>query len=58
MNLGNNFGKTALMLAAGYGQTENVRILLKSDAKVNAKDNHGDTPLIFALGAEGNLEFI
>jgi len=38
-------GETPLHLAVLYGQTNLVKLLLKSGAKVNAEDAHGQTPL-------------
>ena len=47
----NTHGKTALMLAAGEGQMEAVKVLLELGASVEAKDSAGFTPLHYAAGA-------
>jgi ankyrin repeat protein len=57
-NVSNNFGKTALMLAAENNQTEIAKVLIGGGAKVNDRDNHGKTPLFYALGTEANLETV
>ncbi len=43
-----NFGKTALYLAARYGHVGVVRMLLEASAEVDAADNLGRTPLHLA----------
>ena len=49
--------KTPLILAAWYQRSENVRILLRHGAQVNAQDAQGDDALIASLlGAVPNLE--
>ena len=45
VNVKDNDGDTALMLACYYKHTEIVRILLDNGADVNAKDYDGDTAL-------------
>ncbi len=37
-----------LIIEAGFGEVDTVRILLNRGADVNTKDNYGFTPLIFA----------
>jgi ankyrin repeat protein len=44
----NNFGQTALMLAAREGRTQQLDALIKNGAKVNAKDEDGWSPLMLA----------
>jgi hypothetical protein len=50
-------GTLALNLAAQYGHTEIVRILLDEGDDVNTKDEHGDTALIYAAN-NGHLEVV
>ncbi len=51
------FGRTALMVAARYGELEIVRFLINNGADVNYEDNDGWTALKFAAG-EGKLEIV
>lgn len=44
-----HFGISPLHLAAFYGRTEIVKLLLKNKADINAKDKEGETPLLAAL---------
>jgi ankyrin repeat protein len=44
-------GDTALHIAARHDQTEAIKVLVELGAKVNAKDDHGGTPLMEASGA-------
>ena len=44
---------TALHIAAGFGQVEVVKMLLKAGANIEAKDNRGNTPLVNAVGSRG-----
>ena len=44
-----------LIEAAKKGEAEKVRALLDAGADVNAKDEHGATALMYALGGEGKL---
>lgn len=48
VNKKNRDGKTALMLAAWYGHTECVELLLKAKAIVNMGDNYQSTALTLA----------
>ncbi len=41
---GGDFGRSALLLAATTGSEEVVRLILGKGARVNVKDNRGDTP--------------
>jgi ankyrin repeat protein len=43
------YGITPLHTAAYYGRTEIVKLLLKKNVNINAKDKEGETPLIAAL---------
>lgn len=54
----NLFQVHALHIAAGIGDTEIVKLLLDFKANPNSKDEHGRTPLFFALGGlkPGTLE--
>ncbi len=45
MNAKNKYGMTALLLAAFYGHTDAVRVLLDGGADVNAKSKKGMTAL-------------
>lgn len=51
------FGRTALMVAARYGELEIVRFLINNGADVNAKDNNGQTALILAVDGR-NIELV
>ncbi|AIF82062.1 ankyrin [endosymbiont of Acanthamoeba sp. UWC8] len=44
INLRNDNGHTVLHLAAIYGETKLIKILLQKGADINAKDNKGKTP--------------
>ena len=48
VNAKTNDGITALILAAKYGVSDNMRTLIEKDADVNAKDNEGCTALMGA----------
>jgi len=48
VNVRNNNGQTALMLAATDGYREVVKLLLAKKALVNARDKNGRTALMFA----------
>ena len=48
VNATDDYGNTALMLAASHGQTEVAEVLLKHGADVNAKNNNGNTALTLA----------
>lgn len=41
-------GETPLHRAAAFGDKESIRLLLDADAKIDAKDAHGDSPLSWA----------
>jgi ankyrin repeat protein len=43
------FGTSPLHVAAVFGHTEIVKLLLRNKADVNAKDKEGETPLLAAL---------
>lgn len=45
----NSAGTTALLMAAGAGQTKIALLLLKSGADINARDNYGDTAMALAV---------
>jgi ankyrin repeat protein len=51
VNVKNNYGKTALIAAAGGGHTDIVKFLLSKVADVNVKNEYGNTALMAA--AEG-----
>jgi len=44
-------GRTALMLAAGYGKADCVNALLEAGADVRCLDNHGQTALMYLFGS-------
>jgi uncharacterized protein len=50
-------GRTALLLAVRHNQVEAARLLIEAGADVNAQDRMQDSPLLFA-GAEGRLEIL
>ena len=52
---GTKNNRTALMVAANYGNTECVRVLAQKEAKM--KDDSNNTALMFAAG-EGHLECV
>ena len=56
-NLKNREGHTALLIAAIYGYTDIVRLLLKYDADPNIKDNYGDTALMGASD-KGHIDIV
>lgn len=50
MEIRNDYGGTALYIAARFGAIEIVKVLLEADADVNAKQfTYGYTPLMIAL---------
>ncbi len=57
INIKNDNGITALMLASGHGHKEALELLLDKGADVNVADNNGYTALIFASRG-GNKEII
>ena len=57
VNLKENDGSTALMVAALFGYKEIVELLLQNNAIVNAKKTDGSTALIFAA-REGHKEIV
>lgn len=48
VNVKNDDGSTALMIASLYGNLEMVKYLIENGADINAKDNDGSTALIYA----------
>lgn len=48
IDIGNAYGETALMHAAGGGHKEVCKLLIAHGANVNARDREGNTALIFA----------
>jgi ankyrin repeat protein len=46
---GDESGNTSLMLAAGFGNVDCVKLLVSKGANVNSKDKGGWTPLILAV---------
>ena len=53
----NDNGLTALMLAARWGKTEVVKLLLDRGADIETKDNNGQTALMLATQS-GNTEIV
>lgn len=53
-------GRTALMIAASYGELDIVDMLIKHKAEVNAKDFKGNTPLHWSIFAndEKTMKFL
>ena len=49
-------GNTALMLAAKYGRSDIVKILLDAGADVHLKNTHGETALIHAVSSIGTFD--
>ena len=45
-------GQSALDKAAEQGHTSSVKMLIENNAKIDIKDNAGDTPLHKVAGAE------
>ncbi len=54
IDMQNDYGETALMLACEARRKKNIRLLLKSGASPNIQSNAGTTPLMFTVkkGAE------
>ena len=50
VNAKDNFGRSALILAAGNGATNTVESLIALHADVNARNAQGSTPLAMAKG--------
>lgn len=48
VNVKDNRGNTALLLASNFGQAENVARLIEAKAEINLQNNDGNTPLIVA----------
>jgi uncharacterized protein len=55
LNVRNDKGQTALMIASERGMTKTVEYLLDADADIYAKDNNGDTALALAMKAQQDL---
>ncbi|XP_062575495.1 putative ankyrin repeat protein RF_0381 [Saccostrea cucullata] len=55
VNMTNDDGKTALMVAIEMNDVDMVKKLIQSGADVNMKDNSGKTPLLIALH-DGNFK--
>ena len=53
----NKFGYTSLLEAAGYGQSENIQMLLSLGAVLMVRAKDGYTPL-HAVAENGYTEFI
>lgn len=49
VNANNNFGNTALLIAAMENAVDISRLLIESGADVNAKNEDGSTALMYAL---------
>lgn len=48
VNLRDNSGKSALLIAAKWGNTKSIEILLREGAKIDAQDNDGWSALMYA----------
>jgi len=46
-------GATALMLAAGYSNYDEVKSLVDHGSEINARDNEGKTPLMYPALFQG-----
>jgi len=49
VNMKDKYGNPVVLLAANFGHTEVLRVLLKLGATVDAKDTHGRTALMMAV---------
>lgn len=58
MNRVDSFGRTSLMNAIKSGNDWQIRSLLNAGADVNAKDNEGWTPLMYAVRYQSNLQIV
>ncbi|MDR3046972.1 MAG: ankyrin repeat domain-containing protein, partial [Bacteroidales bacterium] len=52
VNARDEWGETALMAAANYGNADILSLLLQNGANVNDKDNYGNTALLYITGYE------
>jgi len=55
VNAKDSVGRTALLIAAGAGQTETVALLIKKGSDVRAKDISGNTALMYLLTGFASL---
>src|SRR5436190_863765 len=56
-NIKNMYGMNALMMAAFYGKTEMVKLLIEAKWNVNASDSAG-TPVLYDGVKSGNIEVV
>lgn len=56
----NEYGRTLLMSASGWGVEDDIHCLVKFGANINARDTDGDTALIYAVmkGREENIRLL
>jgi len=58
VNIQNNSGNSALIIAASWGHTAIVDSLLAKGAEVNVQNKDGDTALLCAAGKVGYTEVV
>lgn len=51
-------GRTHLHMAAGSGKPLDVQRLIEAQAEIDAKDQHGFTPLMYAVRVSGNADCV
>jgi len=58
VNLNDDLGRSALMMAASWGNLEILESLIEKGADINAQDNYGSTPLMWSIWKPDNFSVI